>query len=208
MSFWQALGVGIGLGLGAGITPGPLLGLVIRETLRGGWRPGVLVALAPLIADVFIIAFCFLFLVRLPTVAFSLLSLVGGVYVMFLGWETLRMPIAPETTLISDASSAQYSLLKGIAVNLLNPHPYLFWVTVGGPLVTQSFRQSAEMAIVAFLAGFYGCLVGSKVLLALLVHGGRTRLQGKGYRLALRTSGGFLLLFGFLLLWGGILELW
>jgi threonine/homoserine/homoserine lactone efflux protein len=89
-------------------------------------------------------------------------------------------------------------------VNLLNPHPYLFWLTVGGPLVMQSYTQSAFGAIVAFLSGFYGCLVGSKVLLAFLVYSGRAWLQGRGYRLTLQISGGLLLVLGGMLVWEGI----
>jgi threonine/homoserine/homoserine lactone efflux protein len=89
-------------------------------------------------------------------------------------------------------------------VNLLNPHPYLFWFTVGGPFVVQSAAQSAFGAILAFLGGFYGCLVGSKVLLALLVHSGRARLQSRGYRLTLQTSGVLLLVLGGMLIWEGI----
>jgi threonine/homoserine/homoserine lactone efflux protein len=50
MTTWSALGLGIGLGIGAGVTPGPLLALIIAETLRGGWRSGMLVALAPLLS--------------------------------------------------------------------------------------------------------------------------------------------------------------
>src|SRR2546425_12291262 len=90
MTPWQALVVGLGLGLGAGITPGPLLGLVINETLRGGWHAGILVALAPLISDLAIIALCFLLLVRLPVLVFPMLGIGGGLYVVVFCWGTWR----------------------------------------------------------------------------------------------------------------------
>ncbi len=38
---------GIVLGFVAGISPGPMLDLVINQTLHHGWRAGNLVALAP-----------------------------------------------------------------------------------------------------------------------------------------------------------------
>ncbi|MGH7964793.1 MAG: LysE family translocator, partial [Candidatus Binatia bacterium] len=204
MTPWQALGVGVSLGLGAGITPGPLLGLVINETLHSGWRAGILVALAPPIADLAVITLCVLLLARLPLLVFAVLGICGGLYVTFLGWETWRTAALTPPSTTETIHTARQSLSKGITVNLLNPHPYLFWLTVGGPLVIESYRQSAFTSIVAFVAGFYVCLVGAKVLLALLIHSGRARLQGRGYRLALRLSALLLLLLGIMLVWEGV----
>jgi threonine/homoserine/homoserine lactone efflux protein len=42
---------GAALGLSAGVTPGPLLALVIAQTLTHGPREGGKVALAPLLTD-------------------------------------------------------------------------------------------------------------------------------------------------------------
>ena len=207
---WSILLQAIVLGLGAGITPGPLLGLIINETLRGGWRAGVLVAIAPLIADAAIIGLTFTLFLQLPTFIFPVLGIVGGCYVLFLGWETLQTPgevsvAAAEQA--ENAGNAWSSLRKGLIVNMLNPHPYLFWLTVGGPLISRLSQQSAWSAIFAFLAGFYSCLIGSKILLAVFIHTGRARLQGRGYRLALQVSGVLLLLFGGMLFWDGVGEL-
>lgn len=43
---------GIIFGLSAGISPGPLLALVISETLKFGRKEGIKVAIAPLITDI------------------------------------------------------------------------------------------------------------------------------------------------------------
>lgn len=201
MTVWGALGIGISLGLGAGIAPGPLLGLVIAETLRHGWRAGVSVALAPLLGDLFVIVCCLLLLAQLSPPFVAILGVLGGLYVIFLGWETLQTVPAVPKSMAEHTGNIWPSLRKGLTVNLLNPHPYLFWLMVGGPLVMQSYTQSAFGAIVAFLSGFYGCLVGSKVLLALLVHSGRAWLQGRGYRIALQLSGMLLFLLGSRLIW-------
>ncbi len=206
MTTWQTFLFAISLGLGAGITPGPLSSLVIQESLRNGWKSGACVALAPPVADVLIVGLVLMVLSQLPPASFSVLSLIGGCYVCFLGGETLRTTVAlsPGT---GGAGSLLLSFRKGLLVNLLNPHPYILWLTVGGPLVTDNARHNLWFPIIAFLLGFYGCLVGSKVLIAVLVHGGRTRLHGRGYRIALRLSGVSLLLFGLLLIWDGASEL-
>ena len=206
MTTWQTFLFAISLGLGAGITPGPLSSLVIHESLRNGWKSGACVALAPPVADVLIVGLVLMLLHQLPPASFSVLSLIGGCYVCFLGGETLRTS-APTGLAEEGTGSVLLSFRKGLLVNLLNPHPYIFWLTVGGPLVTDNARHDAWLPIMAFLFGFYGCLVGSKVLIAVLVHGGRARLQGTGYRIALRLSGVALLLFGLLLIWDGVSAL-
>ena len=207
MTTWQALGLGVGLGVGAGVTPGPLLGLIIAETLRGGWRSGVLVAFAPPLGDIVVVSLCFLVLMRLPAYVLPMLGIGGGLYILFLAWEIFRTvaPTLPPEEL--GGVSHRRSLGRGLIVNLLNPHPYIFWLTVAGPLVARSYQDAAFAPIIAFVAGFYVCLVGSKLLLALLVHGGRERLQGRGYQLTLRASGALLLAFGLLLIWGGVQQL-
>ncbi|NCD26558.1 MAG: hypothetical protein EOL86_13335, partial [Deltaproteobacteria bacterium] len=51
----SAAASGLVLGLSAGLSPGPLLTLMLSETLRHGVRAGLLVAVAPLISDLPII---------------------------------------------------------------------------------------------------------------------------------------------------------
>jgi threonine/homoserine/homoserine lactone efflux protein len=167
----------------------------------------MLVALAPPLSDVVVVSLCFLVLVRLPEGVLPLLGIGGGFYVLFLAWETFRTASPPSLTGEAGAVSRRRSLGKGLIVNLLNPHPYIFWLTVAGPLVARSYQQSAFGPIVAFVGGFYGCLVGSKLVLALLVHGGRARLHGRGYQVTLRASGGLLLMFGLMLIWRGVQQL-
>ncbi|MDY6953588.1 MAG: LysE family translocator, partial [Thermodesulfobacteriota bacterium] len=51
----DTLAIGIVLGLSAGFAPGPLLALVISQTLRHNAVEGLKVALAPLVTDLPII---------------------------------------------------------------------------------------------------------------------------------------------------------
>ena len=45
-------------------------------------------------------------------------------------------------------------------VNLFNPHPWIFWVTVQGPIFLARWRFD-PLASVAFVAAFYIAIVGS-----------------------------------------------
>jgi len=151
------------MGLSGGLAPGPLTTLVLSHTLMYGRREGIKAALAPLITDGPIILFSMWLLGRMAG-AESLLgaiSLVGALVLFHYGVECIRFT-GFETR---NAGRSARSLWKGVSVNLLNPHPYLFWSTVGSPIMVRSLAQGWG-GVASFLAGFYGALVGAKVLLA------------------------------------------
>jgi len=192
-----ALLLGLSLGLGAGLSPGPLLTLVITATLERGFGAGLRVALAPFVTDLPIILATLLFLRRLPPVAVVGLTLAGGLFVLYLGVETVRA--APQATLTVDApQGSQQDLWRGALVNMLSPHPWLFWLTVGGPLVLQQGQRSTLSAGL-FLAGFYSLLVGSKILIAGAIASGRRYLSQRWYRRLLALAGLALIALGLFL---------
>ena len=192
---------GVSLGFGAGISPGPLLTLVITTTLARGPAAGMRVGLSPLLTDAPIILLTVLAVDALPAWAAGALSAVGGCYVVYLGAETIRA--ARGATLDDTAQGgAANDLGRGVLVNLLSPHPWLFWITVGAPILAAQWQRSPWQAF-AFLFGFYALLVGSKLVLALIVAGGRRRLDGPWYGRVLLASGAVLVVFGALLLWQG-----
>src|SRR5512135_891568 len=116
------LSAGIVLGLSAGFSPGPLMTLVISQTLRHGIREGVMVAVAPLVTDFPIILGATLLLTGLENyrAVLGAISLAGGLFVLLLAWESFRTA-GVET---SNPDTAPQSLGKGIMVNLLSPYPY------------------------------------------------------------------------------------
>ena len=190
--------IGLGFGFTAGISPGPMLGLVIRETLEHGWRAGCIIALAPLLTDVPVIGLALLLIGAAPSWLVTGLGLIGGVFVIWLGIDTLRS--APPTLPFLPTTVLRGSLWRGLLTNWLNPHPWIFWITVGVPQLIMGWRQGGIGWPLLFLSGFYALLVGSKVLLASLVHGSRRWLHGAAYRWVLRGSGVLLIGLGVLLI--------
>ena len=85
---------GLVYGLSAGFSPGPLLALVISQTLKHGMREGVKVALAPLITDLPIILVSLLVLTRLTDfkTVLGVISIIGGVFVAYLAYGNFRAP--------------------------------------------------------------------------------------------------------------------
>ncbi len=163
--------LGVSYGFAAGVSPGPMLGLVISQTLRRGWRAGNLVALAPLFSDLPIVALAVLLAGRLPRAGLGWLGVAGGLFVIYLGIESIRAARAVVGGDQADAADqsraaadpARCVLWRAVATNLLNPHPYLFWATAGAPLLLQTSSDSGAGGAALFLAGFYALLVGSKL---------------------------------------------
>jgi len=122
--------------------------------------------------------------------------------VLYLAWDSFRT-VNPEAGASADRPGSWF---KGILTNLLSPHPWLFWLTVGAALLAKALRQSG-LAAAAFLAGFYLLLVGSKVAVALLAARWRNLLAGRTYRWVMRGLGAVLALFSLLLFREGLKHL-
>jgi len=180
------LAMGSILGLSAGFAPGPLLTLVISETLQHDIRAGVKVAIAPMITDLPIIMLTLFILVKLSGFhrVLGIISCMGGLFVLYLGWQS----IVTKGVELNLQGTRPRSLAKGIIVNTLNPHPYLFWFGVGGPTVTKAMNLGM-LAPLAFIGSFYVLLVGSKILIAVLVGKSRSFLVGNGYIYTMRLLG-------------------
>jgi threonine/homoserine/homoserine lactone efflux protein len=189
------------MGLSAGISPGPLMTLVVTSSLRSGLAGGMRVAMAPFLTDAPIIALAVLVIDRLPPEVLRWVGVAGGLVVIWLGVEILRsareavLPLKPGI-----AGDVRRELWRGVVVNALNPHPYLFWATVGGPALVSGWRTSPWHAL-AFLVSFYALLVGSKVALAWLVSSQAGGLSLTWYRRALLVCGLMMLAMGGWLIW-------
>jgi len=193
---------GIVLGFTAGISPGPMLGLVINQTLKHGWRAGSVTALAPLLSDMPIIIFMVFVLGHLPQLMLHVLSLLGGAFVVYLGIETMR-GIKSQAAVDKEIRPGRV-LLPAVATNFMNPHPYLFWATVGGTLLLQSFATAGIAASIAFVVSLYALLVGTKLGIVFLVSRSQNWLKGRSYHAMLIGSGLLLIGLGLLLAWEGV----
>ncbi len=196
----EYLMMGVALGLAAGLTPGPLLTYTIVATLRGGWRAGITVGSAPLLTDAPIIVLSLLILHFLPDQALRIVGIIGGLFVIYLGIETARTAHHVNDIRVEADVDLRREMGKGMLVNFLNPNPYLFWGTVGGPLLIQMARERVLDAA-GFLIVFYALLVGSHVGLALIVHSRRGWLRGAWYRRTLWALAVVLVVLGARLIW-------
>ena len=114
----KALASGVLPGFAAGLAPGPMLALVLAQTLGHGPREGCKVALMPLVTDAPIIVVALALTAKLAKLRLLLgvISITGAAFVLYLAWESFG-PVGE----IASVSAERRWWLKRIATNLLNP---------------------------------------------------------------------------------------
>ena len=86
---------------------------------------------------------------------------------MYFAGSTLVAWRRVKTGTASQSPSAPQTLFQAVAVNLVNPGPYLGWSLVLGPLTIEAWRQSYGDAI-ALVTSFYVTMVLSLSLIIIL----------------------------------------
>jgi threonine/homoserine/homoserine lactone efflux protein len=188
--------LGVTLGWASGISPGPLNLLVVQAAVRSGATAGALVAVAPLVTDAPIVALSLLLASTVPDTVLTALAIAGGLYLIWLGVVEWRSS-AEEA---GDPAPGSY-LRRGVVANALSPHPWLFWLTVGGPTTVAAWERSASSAV-GFVAGFFIVLVGVKIGIAVVVARAGRRLSERGQRIAGRVGGAALAAVGLIVIAG------
>ncbi|MCP3688960.1 MAG: LysE family transporter, partial [Gammaproteobacteria bacterium] len=174
------------LGVSSGFAPGPLLTLVIAETLQHGRAAGFKVSIAPLITDIPIVIVVLLLLSQIRHVdpLIGSIAMVGGVFVFYLGISSIRIrPVKLATETVKERS-----LLKGVVTNFFNPAPYIFWIGVGAPLLIKAHDENPVFAL-SFIVTFYGLMVAAKLFLSAVTAKSRNFLSGEIYLNIMRLLG-------------------
>jgi threonine/homoserine/homoserine lactone efflux protein len=149
---------GLVLGLYAALMPGPLQFFLFSQTLRVGWRRTLPAALAPLLSDGPIILLFLLVLSGAPDWFLSVLRIIGGLFILYLAWGAFNAFRVPEVSASATPNAGRQSILKATLMNLLNPNVYIFWGTIGAPIVLDGWRTSFWQGT-SFILGMYGVMI-------------------------------------------------
>ena len=145
----------IGFGVTAGLIPGPLLTYLINETLLHGWRQSFYIVFIPLLTDAPIIVLMVVILDQLPDDLLNVISIVGGLFVLWMAVDAWRRSNQEIVIVENETSHRQFTIARGMLMNVLSPAPYIFWGTVLGPLLVEALDDSIWKGII-FLVAFYG----------------------------------------------------
>ena len=203
-SIWAVFTAGLLLGAPSGFAPGPMLLLIISETLRNGKRAGAKVACIPLLTDAPIVLASGLLFTKIKNMNMFMggISIVGSIFLLNLGIKSIRAANSE----FQDYTPRPLLLKEIMIANLVNPNPYLFWFTVGAPLMVRSFQHNWGTGV-SFLLSFYFGLVGVKLILAIVVGKSRDFLHGLLYRRTMQLLSLMLIGFAVYLMLEGIVFL-
>ncbi len=191
---------GAGLGLATAVIPGPIVILLIVETLKYGWRAGAAVAAGPVLIDAFVMLPLALGLQGLLTsrplqIAFSL---AGMVFLLYLGGSMLLSAQKVEDLRSMRTAMAVrplQSFKRALTAQLLSPMAYVFWATVGAVMVRKSFEAGGLPAAIVFPVAFWiGTLTVAGFFIGVTT-AGRSVLKSGTYRIIISIGG--LLMAGF-----------
>ena len=184
---------GATLGIVEGIKPGPLLTMVIRETLSGGLRAGLWTAAAPIFTDgplVIFSLFAAAWIATNPSVLLAI-TLAGAIFLAQMGYECFGLD---PPNMDEDAPPPTGSFLRGVITNLLNPNVYVFWFLIGGPLMASAADEEI-LAPIAYAITFLVTLILTKATIAYAIHRASGNISATVYRRLLAICG--LVMIGF-----------
>jgi len=183
---------GLLFGLSGGLTPGPLLTLVISETLRHNIREGIKISFAPLFSDLPIVLASLFLIAKLSDTkpVLGVISFIGAIYLIYLSYENISFKGA-ELNVNNDKPQ---SLKKGMIANFVNPNPYIFWMTIGAPTVIKA-SEHGYIAPTFFIIAMYIFMIGAKITIATIVGKSKRFLTSTIYKFLIRSLGLVLLFF-------------
>jgi len=173
MISFQLFSVFLATALLVAITPGPGLFYIAARTLAGGRAEGLassvglgLGGLVHVIAG----AAGLSALVMASAGAFTLLKLVGGVYLVWLGLKTWREARIPQTVEVR-TSGARRALREGILVEALNPKTAAFFLA----FIPQFVDPTADVAAQFVVLGLISVALNTSVDLIVTIWAARAR---------------------------------
>ena len=73
----------------------------------------------------------------------GIVSIAGAAFVLYLAWESFT-PVRQQAEARAEQPGSWF---KGIVTNLLNPQPWVFWLTVGAAILAKNAPRSPRFSL-------------------------------------------------------------
>lgn len=183
----------------AAVQPGPFQAYLVSLATAHGLRRTLPAVFAPIVSDIPVACLALFALTRLPASWLGWLRAAGGVFLLYLAWGAFRAFRNFRETGAPPPLNAGRTFIEAVAVNLLNPNPYISWSLVLGPLLVRAWDEAGSHAA-ALVVAFYGTFVAANVALLGVLAGARS-LGPRVGRILIGLSAAALAGFGCYQLW-------
>jgi threonine/homoserine/homoserine lactone efflux protein len=198
------------VGFTGAMMPGPVTTLIVTESARRGFIAGPLITVGHVLLELAMVIALFFGLgdVLKQNVAAGVIGLMGGLFLLWMGWGILKSAWRGEVSLTLEANgrtsgASSNPVVQGVLTSISNPYWILWWATVGAAsLIT--FRAYGLAGIVAFYIGHTLADWVWNNTVAFIVATGRRVMSDKIYRAILIVCGGFLILLSLYFVTSGI----
>jgi threonine/homoserine/homoserine lactone efflux protein len=193
------------LGFTIAATVGPITMLTIRRTLAWGWAIGFASGLGVVTVDTTYGAVAAFGVTAVSDVLVSVarpLALVGGVFLVYLGVQTMRSePVEPRVADPAGRPSARSAYASIVGLTFTNPLTIIAFAAVFVSFGVHGSMADAALVTVGVAMGSLTWWILLTGTLAVIRH----RLSQRALRAANRLSGAVITLFGVLALTKGVL---
>ncbi|MDD2372398.1 MAG: LysE family transporter [Syntrophomonadaceae bacterium] len=198
------------VGLSGAMMPGPLLTVAIAESARRGFKAGPLIVLGHGILELALIIALLAglsYYLQKPVVT-TVISVIGGAFLLFMGFNMIRDVLQGRVTLESSDNDAgtginMHPVMAGILVSISNPFWSIWWATIGLTYLTMALK-SGTMGIASFFSGHIMADLLWYSLISAAIAGGRRFLKQSVYQTIIMFCGLFLIGLGGYFIYGVI----
>ena len=152
--------IGGGFAFAAAAQPGPLQAFLLSRVAAVGWRRTLPAAFAPVISDGPIAVLMLTLLHHVARGFESFLRGAGGLVLMYFAVRTFLEWRRAKEGIVLESTSSPRTLLQAVAVNLVNPGPYIGWSLILGPVALEAWSDAPVKAVVLVVT-FYVVMVVS-----------------------------------------------
>ena len=145
------------LGLIFNAAPGAVFAETVRQGVRGGYRPALLVQFGSLVGDALwaLLGLAGIgFLLQLEVLRWPV-GLAGIAYLIWLAWGSWRDASQEFSVGVSEQSNADNRALRsGVLLSVTNPQNIAYWAAIGSALGAVGVSQPEASDYAIFFAGF------------------------------------------------------
>lgn len=205
MEYWNLFFTAFIVGFSGAMMPGPMLTVNINESIKRGAQAGFWLVLGHVVLELaLVIGLIFgLSTVIQNKLVTSGISIAGGGFLLWMGWDMVKCALKGTITLNLEATGESKSpglFLSGFLTSISNPYWSLWWATIGLGFLTTA-QKLGGLGVGAFFAGHILADFTWFVAVSFAVAKGKRFMSDRIYRGIITVCGGFLIILsiGFLL---------